>query len=87
MVGVQPPTNEEYKTIFTTFSDNSTCQASMQWTVWNSASDAVNGNDFEILADHISLFGYVTYHKSQNYTGYLCYTGSISQDFDPALRF
>ena len=61
MDGVEHPTEKEYKEIFTTFSDNSTCQESMQWTVWNSASDAVNGNDFEILADHQKFFGYVVY--------------------------
>ena len=31
----------------------------MQWTDWKSASDAKNGNDFEILGDHIKLFGLV----------------------------
>ena len=42
-----------------TVSDNSTCQDSMEWTGWNSASDAGNGSDFEILADHVLLFGWV----------------------------
>ena len=31
----------------------------MEWTGWNSASDASNGSDFEILADHVLLFGWV----------------------------
>ena len=31
----------------------------MQWTDWNSASDAENGNDFEILEDHVKFFGWV----------------------------
>ena len=44
-----------------TVSDNSTCQDLMQWTSWNSASDANTGSDFEILADHIMLFGWVDF--------------------------
>ena len=44
-----------------TVSDNSTCQDLMQWTSWNSASDANTGSDFEILADHIMLFGWVEF--------------------------
>ena len=33
----------------------------MEWTGWNSASDAHNGSDFEILADHVSRFGWVKF--------------------------
>ena len=42
-------------------SDDSTCQNSMQWTDWRSSSDAKNGNDFEILDDHVKYFGWVEY--------------------------
>ena len=44
-------------------SDDSTCKewngSSMGWTTWESASNATenNGNDFEILADHVEFFG------------------------------
>ena len=58
MDNVERPTDEKIEEIFTK-ADNSTCQGSMQWTVWNSASDTDNGNDFEILADHQQFFGYV----------------------------
>ena len=54
---ITPPTDEEFKEIFTTYSDTTTCQGNMEWTAWNSASDATSGSDFEILADHIKLFG------------------------------
>jgi len=40
-----------------TVSDYSTCKGPMKWTGWNSAYDANDGNDFEILADHVKLFG------------------------------
>ena len=33
----------------------------MNWTDWKSAFDANDGNDFEILADHINLFGSVQF--------------------------
>ena len=52
-----PPTDDQIKSLFTTYSDSFACQGSMEWTAWNSASDATSGNDFEILADHIKLFG------------------------------
>ena len=42
---------------FETASDDSTCRDPMEWTDWNSASDASNGSDFELLADHVLLFG------------------------------
>ena len=29
----------------------------MGWTAWTSASNANDGNDFEIIADHVKLFG------------------------------
>ena len=44
-------------TNFETAADDSTCREQMEWTGWNSASDANSGSDFEILADHVSLFG------------------------------
>ena len=44
-------------TNFVTAADDSTCREQMEWTGWNSASDAGNGSDFEILADHVLLFG------------------------------
>ena len=37
--------------------DNSVCQDLMIWTKWKSASNADNGDDFEILADHVKFFG------------------------------
>ena len=40
-----------------TVSDSSTCNNPMKWTGWHSAYDANDGNDFEILADHVKLFG------------------------------
>ena len=55
---IEPPTDEAYMEIFQNFSDISTCQQPMQWTVWKSASNASNGNDFELLVDHINFFGY-----------------------------
>ena len=66
---VQRPKDEDITEIFTK-ADNSTCQGPMQWTVWNSASDADNGNDFEILADHQKFFGYVTYDMSKRCYAY-----------------
>ena len=55
---IKPPTDEEYMEIFQNYSETSTCQQSMQWTVWKSASNVSNGNDFELLVDHINFFGY-----------------------------
>ena len=51
-----PPSDEEITRVFTTFFGDTICQGSMQWTAWNSASDATTGNDFEILSDHIKFF-------------------------------
>ena len=45
-----------------TVSDSSTCNNPMKWTGWHSAYDANDGNDFEILADHVKLFGLVFDH-------------------------
>ena len=54
---LRPLTNDEIYAVLTNYTDTSNCQGSMQWTAWNSASDAINGSDFEILADHIKSFG------------------------------
>ena len=35
------------------------------WTDWKSASNASDGNDFEILADHVRLFGSVHFLITQ----------------------
>ena len=47
-------------------SDDSTCPDAMEWTGWNSASDANTGSDFEILADHVVLFGLVYFWVFQS---------------------
>ena len=56
MNNITPPTKEMMNEIFTTFHDNSTCRGSMEWTIWNSVSGAIDGNDYEALADHIKIF-------------------------------
>ena len=38
----------------------------MNWTIWKSASNASDGNDFEILADHVRLFGWVQHFNWVN---------------------
>ena len=46
------PSEEEIYRIMT--DDNKTyCKGDNQWTSWYSHDDATNGNDFEILADHV----------------------------------
>ena len=44
----------------TDYDDNNTCFGSNRWTDWYSTSNVTNGNDFEILADHVNIFGSVT---------------------------
>ena len=57
----EPPSDEVVKKVFTTFSssNDTICQSlhAMKWTDWNSACNATNGSDFEILADHQAYFG------------------------------
>ena len=56
-IRMMPPTDQKMYEVFTTYSDNTICQGSMEWTSWKSASDVTDGNDFELLADHINRFG------------------------------
>ena len=56
-VNTEKPSDQILDQVLTSFSDDSICRGSMEWTVWNSASGPINGNDFEILADHVKFFG------------------------------
>ena len=51
------PSESELESIYTTVAcDESKCHGWNHWTEWNSIIDAADGNDYEMLQDHIFLF-------------------------------
>ena len=49
------PSPEEFERIMK--DDNKDyCKDSNEWTQWYSADDATNGNDIEILAEHVNIY-------------------------------
>ena len=51
------PNQTELKRILSDFDEDTNCGGRNSWTEWYSTSDIINGSDFEVLADHIDIFG------------------------------
>ena len=54
-----PPNATELERIMTDYDENHNCFGSNRWTDWYSTSNITNGSDFEILADHVNIYGSV----------------------------
>ena len=66
-----PPNATELERIMTDYDENHNCFGSNRWTDWYSTSNITNGSDFEILADHVNIYGSVRnqFYQNNNFLG------------------
>ena len=51
------PNATELRRILSDFDEDTNCGDQRSWTRWYSTSGIINGSDFEVLADHVDIFG------------------------------